>query len=241
MKMAVPILSHTLRPGEKWSGIVGRGKLLRLTALGDNANLGMLLFNADDCAEKYNMPDTLKAQHTAKLARGYSLFSDNGRVLASIVADTVGWHDTISGYCTRADVDGKFGRTCYQDQRNDWLRSGEENFLVELVRHGLCKRDLTTNVNLFAKVTCDDEGNLRHDPANCPKDASVTLRTEMKVLFILSNTPNPLDESTNYPAPPIRLDVYRADLVGLLDECVNHSDESRRAFENTWEYYALME
>ncbi len=49
-----------LRPGEKWSGIIGKGKLLRFTALKAGANLAMLLYNRRDLTERYNMPDTLK-------------------------------------------------------------------------------------------------------------------------------------------------------------------------------------
>ena len=47
--------------------------------------------------ERYNMPDTLKAQHTAFLTQGRVLYSDMGRVLCSIIADTCGWHDTVCG------------------------------------------------------------------------------------------------------------------------------------------------
>jgi urea carboxylase-associated protein 2 len=236
-----PIWTYTLRPGEKWSGIVGKGKLLRFTALGDNANLSTLVFNAEDKNEKYNMPDTLKAQHVAFLTEGYSLFSDNGRVLAGIIRDTAGWHDTISGYCTRAQVDEKYGKTTFQEKWNDWLRSGEENLLVELKRNGLGRRDLAAGLNLFAKVWCDGEGGLHHDPDHGKKDAYVVLRTEMNCLFVFSNTPNALDESEAYPSVPVKIEVFVAAPAGITDPCVIHSEESRRAYENTWEYYLLKE
>ena len=91
------IWSKTLRPGEKWSGNIGRGKYIHFKALGDDANVSMLLYNMRDTSERYNMPDTLKAQYTAHLAKGNVLMSDNGRVLASIVEDSLGWHDTLTG------------------------------------------------------------------------------------------------------------------------------------------------
>ncbi len=34
------------------------------------------------------------------------------------------------------------------------------------------------------------------------KGATVTLRTEMDIIFVVSNTPNPLDPSTEYPSVP---------------------------------------
>ncbi|OLZ11072.1 urea amidolyase associated protein UAAP1 [Sulfobacillus thermosulfidooxidans] len=231
--------SKTLRPGGKWSGIVGRGKLLRFTALEGGANLSMLLYNAWNPCERYNMPDTLKAQHTAYLTAGNVLMSDNGRVLASITADTVGWHDTISGYSFRHDIDRKYGVTRYQDERNEWFRSGQENFAVELVRNGLTLRDLVPPVNLFAKVSVDDDGQLIFHPNHCPQGGQVTLRTDMDLLLILSNTPNPLDPRSTYPSTPVQVDVLPANPVGDDDICVTHCPENLRAFENTWEYYAL--
>ena len=233
------IWSKTLRPGGKWSGVVSRGKLLRFTALDAGANVSMLLYHALNPCERYNMPDTLKAQHTAFLTAGHVLMSDNGRVMASIVADTVGWHDTISGYTSRQDIDNKYGVSRYQDQRNDWLRSGQENFAVELIRHGLTLRDLVPPVNLFATVSVDGDGQLTFHEHRCQQGGQVTLRTEMDLLLILSNTPNPLDRRPAYPATAIQLDVLPANPIEPNDICVTHGPENRRAFENTWEYHAL--
>ncbi|MBD2870322.1 urea amidolyase associated protein UAAP1 [Paenibacillus arenilitoris] len=233
--------SMTISPGGKWSGKIGRGKLLRFAAQGAGANVSLLLFNSDDLTEKYNMPDTLKAQHTAHLTRGHALLSDNGRVLASIVEDSLGWHDAMAGYTSRAETDARYGATRYQEMRNDWLRSGEENLKVELVRSGLGPRDLSPVVNLFSKVSCDDEGGMRFDADHCEAGATVTLRTEMDVLLVLSNTPNPLDPRKTYPSVPVLMTVEPAEgEAGDDDYCVRFRPENRRAFENTWSYYALQ-
>ncbi len=234
------IWSGTFRPGDKWSGTIGRGKLLRFTALEQGANLSVLLYNARDLSERYNMPDTLKAQHTAHLTRGNVLMSDNGRVLASIVEDSLGWHDPISGCTTRATTEEKYGATSYQELRNEWLRSGQENLSVELVRNGLGRRDLVPVVNLFSKVACDEQGDMHFCSEHCPAGATVTLRTEMDILLVLSNTPNPLDPSPAYPAVPVKLEIFQAATVDSLDYCVNYRPENRRAFENTWDYYTLL-
>jgi len=234
------IWSTTIRPGGKWSGTIGRGKLIRFTALEAGANVSIQLYNAKDLTERYNMPDTLKAQHTARLTRGNVLMSDNGRVLAGIVQDSLGWHDPLGGYSYREGTDAKYGRTDYQAQRNDWLRSGQENFAIELVRCGLGMRDMMPVVNLFSKVSVDESGRMIYDPAHCPANASVTLRTEMDTVLILSNTPNPLDPRPEYPSVPVWVEVLAADPLDDRDYCVNYRPENRRAYENTWEYYALL-
>ena len=234
------IWSKVLLPGEKWSGNIGKGKYIRFKALGDNANVSMLLYNMRDTSERYNMPDTLKAQFTAHLTKGNVLMSDNGRVFASIIEDSLGWHDSISGYSTRASIDEKYGKTTYQTHGNDYYRSGEENFAIELVRNNMSLRDLVPCVNLFSKVYVEEDGSMHYDAEHCKYGATVTLRTEMDIILILSNTPNALDESEKYPAVPVEIQVYDAPEVSLDDECVNHRPENYRAFENTWDYNNLL-
>ena len=234
------IWSKTIGSGGKWSGVISRGRLIRFTALGNGANLSLLMYNAKDLSERYNMPDTLKAQHTSRLTTGNALMSDNGRALASIVDDQLGWHDTICSYTTREATDSKYGATTYQELRNDWLRNGQENFAVELTRNGLGMRDLVPVVNLFSKVSCDHSGDMHFSLEHCERGASVTLRTEMDVLLILSNTPNPLDPRTVYPSVPVKVEVLPSAPVDTDDYCVNYRPENRRAFENTWEYHTLL-
>lgn len=235
------IWSKVLKPGEKWSGNIGRGKYIHFKALKGGANVSVLMYNMRDISERYNMPDTLKAQFTSHLTKGNVLMSDNGRVLASIVEDSLGWHDSISGYSTRKITDEKYGKTKYQEVLNDWLRSGEENFAVELVRNNMSVRDLVPCINLFSKIYCEDDGSMHYDEQHCTEGATVTLRTEMDIILLLSNTPNPLDKRVEYPAVPVSVEVYDAPAVDLNDECVNHRPENYRAFENTWDYYNLME
>ena len=54
------LFTKEFRPGEKWSGLIGKNKYIHFKALGDNANVSILLYNMRDTSERYNMPDTLK-------------------------------------------------------------------------------------------------------------------------------------------------------------------------------------
>ncbi len=92
---------ETVQPGATWSHVLKRGTALRMTDLEGGANVGALFYNFECPAERYNMPDTLKAQHIARLTAGFVLYSDMGRILCSVVGDTVGWHDPIGG-CSNA-------------------------------------------------------------------------------------------------------------------------------------------
>lgn len=234
------IWSKTLMPGDRWSGNIGKGKLIKFTAEGDGANLGMLLYNFYNLTEHYNAPDTMKAQHTFFLTKGHAIMSDCGRALASIVQDDLGWHDSVTGYTTRKMTDEKYGLTSYQKDGNAYLKSGQENFINELTKNGMSKRDLMPPINWFSKIDADEKGNMIFVADHCKAQMSVTIRTEMDVYMVLTNTPNPMDPSTTYPSVPIRIEVLPAPEINGLDECVNASKYTRRAFENTWEYNLLL-
>src|SRR5258708_548904 len=150
-----------LRGGDQWSGVVRRGHALRLTDHTGGASVAALFFNAAQPLERYNMPDTLKAQFTAFLTAGRVLFSDMGHVLMSITSDTCGWHDTLSGHLDAAESEIKYGEGTYQELRNEWQRNTRDNFLVALRKHGLGRRDLHANLNCFVKIQADAAGALR--------------------------------------------------------------------------------
>ena len=96
---------------------------LRFTDLQGGANVSLLLYNFEEKLERYNMPDSLKAQHTAFLTTGNVCYSDMGRVMCSFIHDTVGWHDTICGISDAKLIEQKHGIANYQTHRNDMYRS----------------------------------------------------------------------------------------------------------------------
>ena len=72
------IYSDTIPGGRHWSMLMRAGNVLRLIDEEGGANVGMLLYNSENTLERYNMPDTLKGQHT--FAYREILYSDMGRV-----------------------------------------------------------------------------------------------------------------------------------------------------------------
>jgi hypothetical protein len=231
------VSKETLRGGQMWSRVIARGERLKLTDLEGGACVAALLFNAKQPLERYNMPDTLKAQHVARLTTGNVLYSDMGRVLVSIVSDTAGWHDTITGHLTADASKRKYGAGTYQALRNDFFRNTRDNFLIELGKHGLGKRDLHANVNFFVKVAADLAGSLAFSPSGVV-GASVELRAEMDVLVVLSNTPHPLDPSAKYAPKPVTLEIQLGPAAAADDPCRRSCPENERGFTLTETYAA---
>ncbi len=223
--------------GGSWSGIVKRHHVLRITDALGGANVSALFYNADAPLERYNMPDTLKAQYTAFLTAGRVLMSDMGRVLFSIVADTCGWHDTLASHSDAALVESRYGRKRYQEARNDRHRNARDNLLVELGKFGLGKEDIVANVNFFSKVTTDADGKFAFAEHHSGKGAYVDLRAEMNVLVVLAAVPHPLDTAKTYEPRPVELAVRRGVAPGPDDACRVSREETKRAFENTERYF----
>lgn len=153
-----------------------------------------MLYATEVCSF-YNAPDTLKCQHTFKLQRGNCLYSDMGRIFASIIEDYSAnaegnWHDTICGNSTADMIDKKFGKRDYQKDRNQWLQNGHDAFLVKLAKYDLSRADMAANLNWFSKVIADDNGKITLDTKNHAAGNSVTLRFEMDTLVILHTCPH---------------------------------------------------
>lgn len=230
-------LVESLRGGQMWSRVLKRGQVLKLTDVEGGAAVAALFFNAEQPLERYNMPDTLKAQHIARITAGNVLFSDMGRVLVSVIADTAGWHDTITGHQTAKASLAKYGAGTYQKLRNDWFRNTRDNFLVELAKFGLGKRDLHANLNFFVKVVTDADGNLAWVPNPSPRGASVELRAELNTLVVLSNTPHPLDPSSHYAPKPVTLELRSGEPAAEDDLCRHSCPENERGFVLTETYF----
>jgi len=232
------VWTEQLLGGGHWSARMRRGLGLRLRALGDGANVSALFFSAQQPLERYNMPDTLKTQHIAYLSAGRVLHSDMGRVLCSITADTVGWHDTWCGPSDAACIQKAYGKRGYQEHRNMMYRNGRDGLLVEMAKHGLGPSDLVPNVNFFSKVVPDADGALQFVAGNAPRGASVELQFEMDTLVFLSAAPHPLDSSPAYAPADVELSAYAADPIGVDHPCRISCEQNARAFINTEQHLA---
>ena len=219
--------------GGHWSYRVKRGTTLRFVDLEGGANVAVLLYRADERQERLNMPDTLKAQHTAHLTTGNVLYSDMGRILAAITKDTVGWHDPLCGLSDAANILRKYGAHRYQEHRNAMHRNGKDSMLIEIGKWGLGVRDLVPNLNLFSKVMVDDEGKFQFVADHSKKNDHVELRFEMETLVAISTAPHPLDPSLAYAPKKVGIVAWQSGPAAADDPCRLSCPENQRGYLNT--------
>jgi len=226
------LLEETLPGAAMASYVLPRHHSVRFTDVEGGANVSLLAFNRELLHERYNMADTLKAQHTAFLTRGHVLYSDMGRVLCSVTQDSCGWHDTFTGVSDAAGA-ARYGERSYETHRNEWVRNAREELLIELGKWGLGRRDLVPNVNLFSKIAPDALGKLRYVVGHSPAGSIVELRAEMNVLLVLSTCPHALDPAPAWAPKPVHVRIARVAATGPEDVCRRSCPENARGFANT--------
>jgi urea carboxylase-associated protein 2 len=233
-----PLLAETLPGGGHWSMILRRGRLLRITDIEGGANVALLAYNACEKSERLNLPDTLKAQHTAKLTRGHCLYSDMGRVLLCICEDSLGWHDPLGGVSDATEVLEKYGEGRYQQLRNGFHRNLQDNLLVELGKWGLSIADLVMNANLFSRVDADEQARLSFVSPHSSAGDRIGLYAPMDTLVVLSALQHPLDPNPVYAPKPVALELLAApDVAAMTAHCRDFRPENARALTLTERYH----
>ncbi|HBT52969.1 urea amidolyase associated protein UAAP1 [Erwinia persicina] len=222
---------ETLPGGGHTSLVIKKGQLLRLTDTDGGANVSLMLFNAHEKSERLNLPDTLKGQHTARLTAGHCLYSDMGRVLAAIVTDTCGWHDSFGGVLNASETAEKYGQGRYQERRNDFHRNGLDNLLVEMGKWNLGLEDLHMVLNLFSKVTVDAQGAFTFHDGHSAPGSTVELYAPMDVLVVLTALPHPMDPNPAYRPCPVQISLHDAS-DAVTAGCKTSRPENQRAFDN---------
>jgi uncharacterized protein len=230
------LLEETVPGGGHTSLIVKRGQSLRVTDLRGGGNVSVMMVNASEKSERINLPDSLKCQHTAKLTAGHCIYSDMGRVLAAIVADTCGWHDSIGGVSNAQEVLERYGTGSYQALRNGFYRNGTDNLLVEMGKWGLNISDLMMTLNLFSRVDVTNEGVLSFVTVNSKAGDYVDLYAPMNTLFVLTAIQHPLDPNPEYAPKPVKLELSETE-PGVAEICRTACEENVRGFINTERFF----
>ncbi|TCB97259.1 DUF1989 domain-containing protein [Micromonospora zingiberis] len=224
---------HDVPGGAAWSLTLARGSTLRIEAQGTDAVASMLIYAADR-QERLNVPDTLKAQMSARIHPPMVLMSDMGKALVSVTGSSSDWHDAITGHSLDGDLT-RFGPSDYGRDRNDWRRSARSLLLDELYVHGLGERDLHATVNWFVKVRPggDARGTLTYEPGHTRAGDWVSLRAEQDLLVVLSTAPHPLDPSPQWQPAGVRATVTPGEPAPADDASRTFRAESGRALAAT--------
>jgi urea carboxylase-associated protein 2 len=222
------IWDEVVAGGGYTSVILPRGGHLRIEDLDGDGCAGVLLHRTDRPAERLSVADTLKVQWQAYLGAGSLLLSDMGRVLAAIVEDSSGRHDALCGTSTKARNAARYGDGGVEGP----TPNGRDLFALALLKHGLERRDVAPNVNLFKGVRVAPDGAVTFDAAPKP-GAHVTLRAELPLLVTVVAVSHPVDARPEHHATDLRITAWRGQPAATDDPVRTATPEAERAYLNT--------
>ncbi|MFT4307064.1 MAG: DUF1989 domain-containing protein [Microbacterium sp.] len=226
--------AETVAPGGYTHLRVARGTRIRLADPTGDACASVLLFNAAEPAERLNVADTQKIPWQAYLGAGHPLLSGDGRVLATIVADTSGHHDAFCG--TTSDA---WNQRRYGDARPEGASpSGHSLLRLAAAKHALTSRDLPPAVTFFQGVRVDADGALRWQGSAGPA-THVDLVAELPLVVLIANVPHAADPRDDYVVGPLRVVAWAAAPTAESDPWFAATPERERAYRNTISYAAL--
>ncbi len=184
-----------------WMHCVKAGETLRIVDLEGNQAVDLLLYAADDDAERYSAQDTIAAQANIFLRTGAALLSNEGRPMMTIAATAVDYHDTIGGACSCESNTLRYGH------HTKAQHACVDNFLEANLRAGRGKRDIVSNINFFMNVPVEPDGALGIVDGISAPGLTVDLRAEMDVIVVVSNCPQINNPCNGFNPTPVRMIV----------------------------------
>ena len=193
----------TIGAGEPFLCEVKAGQTLRLLDLEGNQAVDTLFYSAQNPRERYDAQRTLRKQNRVYLSTGSVLYSNLGRPMLSITADTCGRHDTLGGACAQESNTVRYAL----DKR--YMHSCRDNFLRASLHDGrLNKADISANINFFMNVPVTPEGGLTFEDGISAAGKYVELRAHMDVIVLISNCPQLNNPCNGYNPTPAEVLVW---------------------------------
>ena len=162
------ITERTIEPGEGWSGHVGQGQVLRLTA---KSVVDFIAFKKSDPREYFDVARTRIYNLNIYPAKGQRLYSKQNNPMMLVLEDGfkgIGKHDLQSGHGCRARM-------------------------LELSAPlGIRPEDLPNPLGFFRNLDIEQKsGVIRNVPLGPAAPVAIELRAEIDVFVALVNCPDP--------------------------------------------------
>ena len=201
---AKAVYDFKLLAGDGWMHEIKRGQTFRIVDLEGNQAVDTLFYNAHDFSDRYSAQDTIREQGGIYLTTGTKLMSSEGNVLATIVADTCGRHDTLGGACA-----AESNQVRYAIEKRS-MHSCRDTFMLQIARwgRGVTKCDITHNINFFMNVPVTTDGKLSFADGVSADGRYVEVRAEMDLVCLISNCPQLNNPCNAYNPTPVRLLIW---------------------------------
>ncbi|WP_416954369.1 DUF1989 domain-containing protein [Nocardioides sp. T5] len=176
------------------------GQVLRIVDVEGQQVPDLLCFNAADHADKFSPPNTQLLNQTVFLKTGHHLYSTRARPMMTILEDTVGVHDVISGGCSAATNEFRYGVRGTASCRG--------NFEEALAPYDIPEPEIPYNFNIFMNVTVAADGATAIEESPSKAGDYIDLRADMDLVVAISNCPQSRNPCNGWNPTALRLIMH---------------------------------
>lgn len=172
---------------------------LKITSLSGGQVADLIAYNAEDLTEYLSPAQTRAALMSVRLVVGDAIYSNRGRPLLSLIADSCGVHDMLAPACDEFRYSVDFGVAGH--------KSCVENFATLLAEHGITRQQLPDPLNVFESVPVAADGTLGIVPSPVAPGGSATFQAERHCIVCVSACPQDLAPTNHYRATDLQLEI----------------------------------
>jgi urea carboxylase-associated protein 1 len=177
-----------------------RGQVLRVVDLEGQQVTDVVAFNREDLGERLNAETTMLINRSIRPTTGQVLYSEDGRPMLTIVADTVGRNYLAGAMCSE---EANFLRYGVRDTPNC-----RDNVARAVAPWGITKRQVQGALATFLNMVHHPDGRTEIvEPTSKPGD-HIDLRAEMDLLVAVSNCPQERNPCNGWHPTPVEIVVY---------------------------------
>jgi hypothetical protein len=163
--------------------------------------------------EKLSVENTQLINGTIYISEGHHLYSSKSAPLMTIIKDTCGVHDLISGSCSAETNAFRYGVRGTPNCRS--------NFARVLRDEGIPLREIPYSFNIFMNVPVGDGGATGiREPKSTPGDF-VDLKANTELIVAVSNCPQERNPCNGWVPTALQIIVFDPGAAGSSDTLAN--------------------
>jgi uncharacterized protein len=176
------------------------GQVLRIVDIEGQQVPDLLCLNRADYSDKFSPPNTQLLNQTIFLKTGHHLYSTRAHKMMTIIEDTVGVHDVISGGCSAGTNEFRYGVRGTASCRG--------NFEKALAPYGIPETEIPYNFNIFMNVTVSPDGATAIEECPSRPGDHIDLQADMDLLVAISNCPQSRNPCNGWSPTALRLILH---------------------------------
>lgn len=198
-------MAQTLRVpgGDACKVLLERGTRLKISSLAGGQVGDLIAYYADDLNEYLSPTHTRLALMSIRLAVGDGVYSNRGRPLLRLVADSCGTHDMLAPACDAFRYKVDFGVSDH--------KSCVDNFTALMSEHGVSAHQLPHPLNVFEAVPVEADGTLGIIPSPVARGGFATFEAERRCIVCVSACPQDLAPTNHYRPTDLQLEISAND------------------------------